>query len=733
MQLRDNSIHTPVSPPPPAKWGTEMTLLRRLPALLLALAVVALAMLLSGGPALAQGPVDYDTDDDNLIEIANLDQLNAMRWDLDGDGAASTGNEASYAAAFPNAASGMGCTATCTGYELTADLDFDTDGDGYITGNDAYYNNGAGWDPIRGWTATFDGGYHTISNLFINRGGGQTALFGRIEAGSVIRNVGLPNVDITVAGDKVGALVGLAQGGGLIEKSFATGAIKATPRKVNRDYYGGLVGQLTGGTMRASWANVTVRGSDYIGGLVGALDGGANVVASYSLGTVISRGASGDQNAADRQGRHVYVGGVYGTIFDSNSNTVNTYFDQNVDVQMWYTHPDVDGNPNRSVGYAETARPTDQMQNPVGYTGIYANWNLDLDGDGTADDPWDFGTESQYPALKGDSDGVFTWQEFGDQGRVDRPDVKIATAQAAINEGQTARFTIVINPAPTEAVSVNVHVQGGGGGDYGVANGVVTVTIPANRRSVPYTVDTMGDSTDERSGWVQLALRPGTGYDWSPSLVRVNINDNDLPAAVAGVYTPRLPQVAASLDGAGARTSRNVSRPGTFSVHVVPDNSAKAQADKLAFGETPEYRDYHASLKYKWDQVSGPAALGPPLLGGCEKRGGESYCTYSLYSAEQPLSWNVWDGVAKPQALRDVRPMGASQPGDYLFRLTVRDPATGDEYTAPQAVTVNVADETGAVSAPTATGRVTTQSPHPQSSYTVIEAGKGPRRRVRHQ
>ena len=34
----------------------------------------------------AQSPVDYDTDDDGLIEIEWLGQLNAVQWDLDGDG-----------------------------------------------------------------------------------------------------------------------------------------------------------------------------------------------------------------------------------------------------------------------------------------------------------------------------------------------------------------------------------------------------------------------------------------------------------------------------------------------------------------------------------------------------------------------------------------------------------------------------------------------------------------------
>ena len=34
------------------------------------------------------GTTDYDTDDDGLIEIASLVQLNAVRYDLDGNGAA---------------------------------------------------------------------------------------------------------------------------------------------------------------------------------------------------------------------------------------------------------------------------------------------------------------------------------------------------------------------------------------------------------------------------------------------------------------------------------------------------------------------------------------------------------------------------------------------------------------------------------------------------------------------
>ena len=66
----------------------------------------------------------------------------------------------------------MVCATTsgaCQGYELRADLDFDTNGDGRIDANDAYWNNGAGWKPIDSLTTTLEGNGHTISHLFINR------------------------------------------------------------------------------------------------------------------------------------------------------------------------------------------------------------------------------------------------------------------------------------------------------------------------------------------------------------------------------------------------------------------------------------------------------------------------------------------------------------------------------------------------------------------------------------
>ncbi len=122
-------------------------------------------------PPAAAGDVDYDIDNDGLIEVSNLTQLNAIRWDADGDGTSDGGNgNAGYAEAFPEALEGKGCPNTgCVGYELTADLDFDTNGNGESDAGDTYWNSGKGWSPVPRFSAIFDGGEHTISNLYSNQ------------------------------------------------------------------------------------------------------------------------------------------------------------------------------------------------------------------------------------------------------------------------------------------------------------------------------------------------------------------------------------------------------------------------------------------------------------------------------------------------------------------------------------------------------------------------------------
>ena len=168
------------------------------------LAMVALVFLMASGPAFAQ--TDYDTDNDNLIDVTTLAQLNAIRYDLDGNGVVAATDMTAYNAAFPNPASGMGCAATCTGYELMNNLNFDENSDGQITVADAaYWNGGAGWTPIgvaatalqppsppplTAKTSPFPTCLSTALNTSTyNGGGGFVGLFGDVSG--TIRDVGL--------------------------------------------------------------------------------------------------------------------------------------------------------------------------------------------------------------------------------------------------------------------------------------------------------------------------------------------------------------------------------------------------------------------------------------------------------------------------------------------------------------------------------------------------------------
>ena len=242
-----------------------------------------------GLTARAQSTVDYDDDDDGLIEVDTLARLNAIRWDLNGDGTVDdSANATSYATAFPDAMTGMGCPSEgCTGYELTADLDF----------SGSTWASGMGWESIGAasaspFTATFDGGAptYTISDLFINRPSTAAAvgLFGYTAAGSAIRNVKLEGVDVTGV-DYVGALVG--QNLSEIENIQVAGTVDG------RWYVGGLAG-LSDGAITASTSSATVT-SNSTGGVTGGLVG-------------LSRAAITESHASGAVNGVSWVGGLVG-------------------------------------------------------------------------------------------------------------------------------------------------------------------------------------------------------------------------------------------------------------------------------------------------------------------------------------------------------------------------------------------------------------------------------------
>ena len=321
---------------------------------------------------------DYDRDDDNLIDLHNLARLDAVRYDPDGDGTATEAGATAYATAFRAPYAGMGCPATCAGYELATDLDFDTDGSGSANSGDAYWDGGKGWQPIgsgsaNAYAADFAGNGYVIDNLYISRGDRESlGLFGVVGSGGKIYGLALREARVTgsrVAAGNVGSIAG--KNDGVVAASWASGAVSGNAN----DSVGGLVGR-NAGTVRAVYASAsaTSGASGDAGGLVGYNDGGT-LAASYALGAVSGGGAN---SAGGLVGRN--AGG--GTVSNSYWNTASTGRTSSA------------GSPN-AAGITAA-----RLQEPVGYAGIYANWNINMDDATGGDDPWDFGVSNEYPALK---------------------------------------------------------------------------------------------------------------------------------------------------------------------------------------------------------------------------------------------------------------------------------------------------------------------------------------------
>ena len=368
----------------------------------------------------AATPVDYDDDNDNLVDIRNLAQLDAMRHDLDGNGAPTAGGHGAYFAAFPNAVAGMGCAATCAGYELRNDLDFDTSGDGDVDADDDYPN----WTPIPVYSpnlaapsfqTTFRGNGHVIDKLTVRRPTtppGNTVtrgagLFGIIGAGGRIESLGVVDASVEAAGGDHAGIITAELRGGRIVACYSTGSVSAV------DYVGGLVGRTysQGAKDRArivaSYSTATVSadsrgwqpGAGNAAGLVGRHLNGV-ILASYAAGPVSSQA---DPRYSGTPGGQGLSSGVFTLVSHFVGAVRDSYWDTEATGQTttYATSQAGDGgDPGTGVATMDGGQTTAALKSPTGYTGIYASWNIDLDGDDAPDDPWDFGASSEYPSLK---------------------------------------------------------------------------------------------------------------------------------------------------------------------------------------------------------------------------------------------------------------------------------------------------------------------------------------------
>ena len=150
------------------------------------------------------------------------------------------------------------------------------------------YQDGAGFNPIgsssQPFTGNLDGNAHRIIGLYINRAYidiDEGGLFGKINAGSTVQNLGLQSVGINFecfepTYGSVGSLAG--ENYGDLIRVYATGTLTGLCYS-----HGGLVGY-NYGTIQSSYAQVDVTNGNYAGGLIG---GGSGIVYnSYATGNV---------------------------------------------------------------------------------------------------------------------------------------------------------------------------------------------------------------------------------------------------------------------------------------------------------------------------------------------------------------------------------------------------------------------------------------------------------------
>ena len=140
--------------------------------------------------------VRVDKNGNGLIEINNLTELNNIRYNPAGT---------SYKTSAVDAGSTGGCpSGACNGYELTANLDFDRDGDGSTwtessgvysldtADSTSYFNTSSGgWQAIPSFSAIFEGNGYIINNLATITSSDNLGLFKEITVFAKIRRLSI--------------------------------------------------------------------------------------------------------------------------------------------------------------------------------------------------------------------------------------------------------------------------------------------------------------------------------------------------------------------------------------------------------------------------------------------------------------------------------------------------------------------------------------------------------------
>ena len=384
-------------------------------------------------------------DDAGLINITTLEQLNAVRYDLDGDGIVDQVADLDKYndTDAPFTPTQTTCAAGCQGYELRNNLDFNDAAsyagevdEGWSAGENSSGTAEGGWVPIGNYNnrfvATFEGNGYTISNLYIRSPLEYVGLFGYCvgsvgpigpigpigpgrlgEPASVneIRNLGIENESVTGTSHAVavGGLVG-THSGGQISACYTTGSVTGTSHAAA---VGGLVGSDLGGTISACYSTGSVTGGDraFVGGLVGGNFGGT-ISACYTTGNVRGGDSASVGGLVGRNAGEVHASYARGAEVNGSGSSLDGLVGINAGVVVYsYFDHNISNRTDTDTG----AKTTSDLKTGVTYEGIYKWWYV-LDEE---DRPyWSLCANSEYPLLLVDfnRDGTPSVAEFGTQG-----------------------------------------------------------------------------------------------------------------------------------------------------------------------------------------------------------------------------------------------------------------------------------------------------------------------------
>ena len=281
----------------------------------------------------AEWKKNADANGNGLIEIYNVNDLNNVRYNLNGTSWKTSPTDTN--------SNNLGCPSSgCRGYELANNIDFaGSKWASNCTGVDCVTS---GWQPIRDcgssnncidnpFMATFNGNGFVIRNLYIKSNKDNVGLFGYVSGPTaIIKSLGLENVYIENNENFTGSLVGYLDNGGTIIQSHSNGKV------IGNISVGGLVGYSDTGNIISSNVSGSINGENYVGGLVGY-----SFVNTISLswvtgvinGTKYVGGLVGYFNTGNLKNNYTYieingndtVGGLIGFLTNSNSIVASNY------------------------------------------------------------------------------------------------------------------------------------------------------------------------------------------------------------------------------------------------------------------------------------------------------------------------------------------------------------------------------------------------------------------------